>query len=220
MSIMKAVAQDFKGKIDFAIITIRVDEYEAFLYRLPTEVFVQGRQTYSVSSLVAHDGTRYAIALIRCPEQGNATSQTVTHNLIEDLDPQWIVLAGIAGSIPDAEHTLGDVVIATRLQDFSISACIENAAHQSLREFDVRGGPMNPAIQSLVAAIPAIEPHLERWNTPEMLTVKRPEVNMSSQNYYGDKAWKKKVKQSLEIHFGGRNQRQLPQQCTCSLSGL
>ena len=69
MSIIKALAGNFRGKIDLAIITIRVDEYEAFLYRLPTEVFVQGRQTYSVSSLVAHDGTRYAIALIRCLEQ-------------------------------------------------------------------------------------------------------------------------------------------------------
>jgi hypothetical protein len=45
MSIIKAPLGNFKGKIDLAIITIRVDEYEALLYRLPTEVFVQDRQT-------------------------------------------------------------------------------------------------------------------------------------------------------------------------------
>jgi TPR repeat protein/nucleoside phosphorylase len=217
MSIMKAPSQDLKGKIDFAIITIRVDEYEAFLHRLPTQVFAQGRQTYSVSQLMATDGTKYSIALVRCPEQGNTTSQTVTHNLIEDLDPQWLIVAGIAGSIPDTEHTLGDVLIATRLQDFSISACIESTTHQSSREFDVRGGPMHPSVQSLVAAIPAIEPHLERWNTPETLIVERPEVRLSANNYYGDNAWKKKVKASIEMHFGSKSERNLPKVFTGSI---
>jgi nucleoside phosphorylase/tetratricopeptide (TPR) repeat protein len=214
MTPQKGIAQDYKGKVDFGIITIRDDEYQAVLDRLPTKILVQGKQYYSLSRLATVDGEEYLIALVKSPEQGNTTSQSVTNKLIDDLDPKWLVLAGIAGSVPEYEHTLGDVLVATRLQDFSISASIPNHG----QEFDVRGGPMLPVIQSLAAGLLAIEPHLERWNSPEMLTVERPKVKISASSFYGDEDWKKKVRKSIVKYFGKNSERQQPKVFTGSVA--
>ena len=47
------------------------------------------------------------------------------HGIIDDLNPEWLMLVGIAGAIPSEEYTLGDVVVATRLHDFTVRAAIE-----------------------------------------------------------------------------------------------
>lgn len=107
-----------KGKVDFGIITVREDEYLAVLQRLRPERMVTGRQTYSLTRLRTTNQGEYLIASVRCVEQGTAEGQKVANNLIEDLNPSWILLVGIAGSVPDYEYTLGDVVLATRLHDF------------------------------------------------------------------------------------------------------
>lgn len=158
------LTSQLKGKVDFGIITIREDEFEAVLQRFPTEYFTKGAQTYSVSHFINSQDEEYVIASVRCPEQGNGQGQNVAHNLINELDPQWILIVGIAGSIPDEEHTLGDVILASRLHDFSVSAQIEKGNNETKIEFAARGGAMHPKIQDIIAALPAILPHLERWN--------------------------------------------------------
>lgn len=201
---------ELKGKVDFGIITIREDEFEAVLQRFPTSYFSKGKQTYAISRFQTSVGDEYVVACVRCPEQGNGQGQTVAHNLIEELDPQWILVVGIAGSVPDNEHTLGDVVLATRLHDFSVSAQIEGRNQQTKIEFDTRGGAMHPEIQSLIAALPAITPFLNPWNGEEQLSVARPEVKFSAQNFYGDESWKKKTRNSLKSYFGDNPIRQKP----------
>src|SRR5689334_19821599 len=98
MSQKKKTIDDLKGKIDFGIITIRDDEYQAVQVRLASPTIVQGRQIYAISSLKTNDGQDYSIALVKSPEQGNTAAQTVAHNLIEDLNPQCLVVCGIAGT--------------------------------------------------------------------------------------------------------------------------
>ncbi|MBK6591178.1 MAG: hypothetical protein IPG22_23225 [Acidobacteria bacterium] len=68
---MKQVsASELKDKIDFGIITIREDESQAVLKRLPTKTLCKGKQTYSFQPpYVKRD--EYSIASVRCLEQGN-----------------------------------------------------------------------------------------------------------------------------------------------------
>jgi hypothetical protein len=46
---MKTV--DIKGQVDFAIITIREDEFKAILQRFPPDDLIDGQRRYSLSFL-------------------------------------------------------------------------------------------------------------------------------------------------------------------------
>lgn len=189
-------ASEVKGKIDFGIITIREDEFEAVLQRFPVESFASGKQTYSLSRLETSTSNEYRIAMVRCPEQGNAMGQSVAHNLIEDLNPQWILLVGIGGSLPSDEHTLGDVVLSSRLHDFNVSARMETGV-----EYEARGGPMHPSVQDLIGQIPALKQFLELWSSEEKILVKRPTVSFKKDRFYGSQEWIRSVKDSLKVNF-------------------
>jgi len=99
------------GDAGYGIITIREDEFEAVLQRLPFEELVAGRQRYAISRLKTVSEDEYVIASVRCLEPGTGQAQDVARTMIDELNPQWILLVGIAGSIPDYEHTLGDVIL-------------------------------------------------------------------------------------------------------------
>ena len=201
---------DLKGKIDFGIITIREDEFEAVLQRLPAQQLVTGRQGYAISRLQTANGDEYMIAIARCIEPGNGQGQLVARDLIDDLDPQWLFLVGIAGSVPDYEYTLGDVILATRLHDFSISASLEDQKERTSQQFSTRGGGMHPEVQKWLSLLPALPSFLEPWNTPEALTVPRPQVKFAKGNFYGSEQWKKTVRARLNRYFGKNSVRKKP----------
>src|SRR5258706_7060134 len=133
-----------KGKIDFAVITIREDENKAMLRRLPNKQIYEGsNRSYIISRLPLADNTEYLIAVIRSLEQGEGQAQDVARDAIEDLDPTWLLLVGIAGGVPANEFSLGDVVVATRLADFSVTAALEG--HKA--QLALSGGALHKKIQ-------------------------------------------------------------------------
>ena len=139
---MKTTA--IKGTIDFAIITIRDDEYRAVLQRFPTAEFFDGERRYSLSKITLPNGETRSVVVVRTSEQGEGEAQNVARDLIEDLDPDWLVLTGIACAVPSMDFTLGDVVLANRLHDFTIEAQREDLA---VMRSGVRA-PSAPPIQS------------------------------------------------------------------------
>ena len=189
---------EIKGKVDFGIITIREDEFDAVLQRFPPRANPQGRRRYAVSHLQISGDRQYLIAVVRCPEPGRVTANSVTHDLIQDLDPQWILVTGIAGGVPHPEFTLGDVVAAIRLHDFSIGAAIEG----SEPEHAIRGGWIHPAVQMHLAHLPALAKELRGWNTRESIGMARPPVDLREESFYGDEEWRRKVKETLKKTFG------------------
>src|SRR4051812_48996192 len=63
-------------KVDIAIITIREDEYKALLQRFkPAPDRAPDRRTYGICHVNTKSGHNYTIAIARCSEQGNDTSQ-------------------------------------------------------------------------------------------------------------------------------------------------
>lgn len=215
---MRASVAELKSKVDFGIITIREDEFEAVLQRLPVEQLVVGRQRYAMSRLKTVSDDEYVIASVRCLEPGTGQAQDVARTMIDELNPQWILVVGIAGSMPDYEHTLGDVILASRLHDFSVSAIIENSKQEVRQEFASGGGPMHQDVQALLAALPALNLVLDKWYTPTSLTVSRPDVKLGRNNFYGDADWKKKVKECLNRYFGKDIIRQYPKAFTGSVA--
>jgi nucleoside phosphorylase len=206
---------NLKGKVDFAIITIREDEYKAVLKRFPIERIYKGtNRSYSIGRVVLADNHYYLVAVVRSIEQGEGHGQDTARDIIEDLDPQWLLLVGIAGGVPAIEFTLGDVVIGSRFTDFSVKAALEGRNMQ----YAVGGGPMHKQVQDWLALLPAISNELGDWNSKTSIGLDKPPVMLVPSNFYGDEDWRKKVEESLIRHFGPSVPSRLPLFTTGSIA--
>lgn len=135
---------NLRGKVHAAIITIRHDEYDAMEACLGTTKSVSGgNNNYECATIAPVDGDPLAIVLTRVVSQGNTPAQAVASNIIHELDPSWLILVGIAGGVPDSDFSLGDLVVASYLHDFSLQAAIEGKGHS----FQSSGGPMHQDVE-------------------------------------------------------------------------
>ena len=192
------------GRIDFLVITIREDEFEAVLKHFsPRLPVIGGRQGYEYCRLKCPDGRYVNVAVVRAIDQGQSIAQSVAHNAINDLNPKWLVLIGIAGGIADNDFSLGDVLLASSLHDFSITAAIDGESPQ-LRP---SGGPVHPVIARLLAVLPAWRNRLGNWNEDASVGSSRPTVavpnELTANCYYGSDASRVSVRNSLQSNFLG-----------------
>jgi nucleoside phosphorylase len=67
-------------------------------------------------------GERYTVAVLRQIEQGNGEAQDAARDLIDDLAPKLVLVVGIVGGLPSDDVKLGDVVLSTRIHDFTVEA--------------------------------------------------------------------------------------------------
>ena len=109
--------------VDIGILTIRDDEFAAVLKVFPDgEDIYKGRhREYAMRTADAGKGARYRLAILRQIEQGNGEAQEATRDLCDDLEPSLILVVGIAGGLPSDDVSLGDIVVSTRVHDFSLS---------------------------------------------------------------------------------------------------
>lgn len=196
--------KDFYKKIDFGIITIREDEFTAVLKYFQPIGIVRGQFRYVICKLTASDKTEYWIAITRCIEQGTLGGQNATQAFIQDFDPDWLLLIGIGGGVPHEDFSLGDVVLASRLHDFSIEAVNENKAS----EYNNQGGPMHPEIQNFLSILPGIKANLGNWF--EKIEPPYPEIDLDDKNFYGQTEWKDKLKKHLMDRFKSDSALQNP----------
>lgn len=199
-SIERLLAKDIKGSVDFALIAIREDEFEAVLHYFPPTAEAEGEhRTYEISDFQTAEGSIYRAAILRSLEQGHAAAQAATSDVISDLDPAWIVLVGIAGAVPEFEFSLGDVVLATRMIDFSITAALDGGTKETAH----RGAPVHKAVQDFVSRLPAFKSRLGDWNHPSKLGVSIPLVSIEEGlSHITDDNWKDKLRRSLKHRFG------------------
>ena len=207
---MSVDLKSLKGKIDFGIISIREDEFESVLERFDPDSYVQGDQWYAIGSVRSKGGGHYNFAAVRSAEQGRAYAQKVATDLIGDLAPQWLLLVGIGGAVPSMDFTLGDVVCAIRVHDFSVRAAKEEAADT----YNAGGGLMHPAIQRLLGGLPGrVRLQLGEWNSPEAIGMSKPTLRVPAANsdrYYGDVKWRDDVRRTLLHHFPRGRPARLP----------
>lgn len=197
-------ASAIKGKVHVAIITVRHDEYEAMEAMFGEMFRVRGKNTYKHATVLAESGS-ISVVLTRLVRQGNTSAQSVTSNVIQDIDPAWLFLVGIAGGVPDYEYSLGDVIIATHLHDFSLQAAKE------LKEsgYETSGGPMHREVErflqtDIVGRDGRRLCEMAGFNTvdglinhPEIF----PETISDEKRYYGDTDHQNKVKNTIQKRF-------------------
>src|SRR5947209_7524424 len=164
-------------KADIAIITACEDEFGAVFDRLEEHLLEplkgpSGR-TYAIFSVPTRANKACTVALARGSEQGNDVSQQVASDMIRDLDPQLLLVVGIAGGVPHNEFTLGDVIISSRIHNFNLSAF-----NQQVITFDVKGG-IHPFVSNITAALPMYKSRLAGWNEHGSIGIARPSVDLS-----------------------------------------
>lgn len=191
--------------IDVAIITVRQDEERAVLERMPMYRALDGqRQIYAVADVPVGSEKR-RLAVVRCLEEGQSEAHDVARDVIEDLNPGAILVVGIGGGFPSAEYSLGDVVIATRIQDLRVVALFEGKEP----EFDVRGGPVTGDVKRVVGALQRID--LGDWNSAASIGVEQPSISLLAKNFYGPGEWRANLKKILKERFGANGtQRRNP----------
>ena len=188
---------------DIAVITIREDEQSAVLKRLPTRSYLPCKnRTYVLGdSPSSCEENVYRIAVVASVEQGEGYAQKAAEDAIADLRPEWLALVGIAGAVPDAEFTLGDVVVASRVHDYSVSAAIEDKTGRRTTEYSNQGGPMAEKVRDLAKLLKPLSDDAIGWNLPESVGVARPPVDLSIGNFYGSDKWRTKTKEIIEAQF-------------------
>jgi len=183
------------------IVTIRDDEYMAVFNRLPGTSFFDGKhRTYVHASFAHESGASISAYLIKTTEQGPNAAQDTTRDAIEDLDPNLIVVSGIAGAVPDTEFSLGDVIAVNRLHDFVVGA----AKDAGVIEVADQGGPAAKRVQDLLSLLPALSSGpMAYWRDASEITMQRPTtVTTSADKLYGDSDWQRKVTESVARNFG------------------
>ena len=196
-------AASIKGNIDFAVITIRPDEYRAVLTRLnQTSIVVGGKSGCCEFATVQNTrGEQVNVLVGRTSGQGHGPAQQLAKNMVDDFSPRWLVLVGIAGGFPNDDFSLGDVAIASRIIDLSVCA-----SRNGKFEYTTGGGPLHPDVQSLVGLLPGREAMLGPWNETDSLTRDKPAIVLpkSTKNKAlqgEDNEYKKALIKSLEKHF-------------------
>jgi len=186
-------------KVDFGIITIRDDEFRAALdFFKPSLPPYSGHREYNLAEVETLTGDRYHVAIVRCVEPGTGEAQEVTRDMIDDLRPRWIIVLGIAGGVPTEDFSLGDVVVSTRVHDFSVEAVLAGGE----REFSLSGGPVERRAGAIVANLPALEAKLGDWNSESRLGLPRPIVQYAdSTRYTADEPYNARVLHSLTHAF-------------------
>jgi nucleoside phosphorylase len=183
--------------VDIGILTIRDDEFRAVLSAFPDDYGIhRGRhREYTLRTADAGQGARYRLAILRQIEQGNGEAQEAARDLIDDLQPSLLLVVGIAGGLPSDDITLGDVVLSTRIHDFSVEA----RKFQENTTYSVAGGPIAKSIAAGVANLGGRESELGEWWAA---LPSKPPVNFAPAKLYGPKLWQRDVRQKLQVQFG------------------
>jgi nucleoside phosphorylase len=182
--------------VDIGILTIRDGEFAAILEVFPDdEDIYKGRhREYALRTADAGKGAHYRLAILRQIEQGNGEAQEATRDLCDDLEPSLILVVGIAGGLPSDDISLGDVVLSTRVHDFSLEA----RKFQEETTYNVGGGPIAKEIAAGVANLAARASEMGDWwkDLPA-----KPDVALK---FYGPANWQREVRGKLKAHYGNK----------------
>jgi nucleoside phosphorylase len=206
----KLPAKTLQGLTQIGIITIREDEFRSVLHHFPARRRAEGHNRFYEHSWIRPKGkNEIGIAITKSPEQGQSAAQAVATDMINELAPRWILLVGIAGGIPDAEYSLGDVILSSRVHDFSVGAAFEGGkvAHQQ------QGGPVHMDVEKLLSHLAAMEDDLAAWNSVANIGMARPIESVPDQpddRYYGDENWQRNVLKSMKANFTGAASTRAP----------
>ncbi len=106
VSLLQSTSMDIgqvRDQVSIAILTVRPDECDAVLKCFPSASAVTGGKNWYWYARVEAANGEVGVAVARCIEQGEGIAQATARNVIDDLNPKWLLLVGIGGGKPDDE---------------------------------------------------------------------------------------------------------------------
>lgn len=110
------------------------------------------------------------VALFRSIRQANVEAQVVVQRALEDLQPAWVLVVGIAGAFPHGDVTIGDVVVSSEIVDFTYEAKREGKP----AELDKRTLELHHAARGVVAMLPMTRRSISAWSTEAEVRAQHP----------------------------------------------
>ena len=187
--------------IDYVIITFKKEEFEAVLEYFITEsahpsLPANPHLVYTYRSITTPSGVDLSVAIVRTITQGLGEAQKTATNIIEDLHPRCIIATGIAGGVPCNDIFLGDVVLATHIHDFSLTAKTEHGIENS-----VRGYPINRNVNNAIASLTDSHGELGDWNSEKTIGYPRQIIRSATTGDRSqDKDWNERIVQTIQNH--------------------
>jgi nucleoside phosphorylase len=179
--------------IDIGIITMKEEEYDALLDKLEPSLEIEGKNRhYDVAELQTSQG-ECRVALTRVLHQGNIHAQNAANEMIADISPSFIVVAGIAGGVPTTDFCLGDVVVSSYIYDLTVE---DTGPDDSSRRFDASGGHLHAEAGKLVSRLKGIERKNDNWNTDSTIGTSRP--GLDGLHTTGDESWNEAISEALK----------------------
>jgi len=144
------------------LITVKEEEFSAVLNRFVPDPGLHHRgrhRDYEVAEVETTHGP-CRVGITRCLLQGTAHAQATAADMIDDLDPDYLVVVGIAGGVPTVDFTLGDVIVSSFIHDLTLEDT--GTGHPS---FNATGGPLHGDAARIASRLPAILRSIEPWST-------------------------------------------------------
>lgn len=178
-------------RIDVGIVTIKEEEFLALLDAFGVEATIHHGhlRDYQLLSIKTPHGTK-RIAITRCLHQGNTFANAAATELLDDLDPEFVLVVGIAGGIPTPDFTLGDVVVSTDIVDLTVE---DTGAAEGATRYGAKGLDLHNDAGRLVEQLPAI---LRGVPWPDL----GPRPTYESTHTTDDDAWNKSIDEALAHH--------------------
>lgn len=154
-------------------------------------VYKGPRREYTLRHAQLRSGERYTLAILRQIEQGNGEAQSAARDLIDDLAPRLVLVVGIAGGLRSTDVTLGDVILSTRIHDFTVGA--QKAGQDTT--YAAAGGPIAGAIAATLANLAAREDEMGDWTAG---LPSKPTVPLRKDQLYGPPEWQRELREKLE----------------------
>jgi nucleoside phosphorylase len=184
---------NIRGNVDFVIVTIKKEEFEAIQKRIAVDETISGRREWNIGRMSSNAARRdVVIATVRQRTQGNIEGALTVSDAIEDLDPAYILVVGIAGAIP-GELTLGDVVFGMHVHDLTV----QDVRQDGSRVFSTKGGGIETGAQTLLANLSVSLPkELNDLGLPKL-----PPLDLAAP-IEGDEQTQNRIRKQLRARYG------------------
>lgn len=203
------VISDSDRHVDFGIITIRDDEFKAIQLLVrnidlrraaKSPSHIPNRAIYTIG-VIGDEDAPIRIGLVQVGGKGGRIAAShYARDLIEDLQPKLLLVVGICGLLPDHEVTLGDVVLASRVYDFSIGAFVHVNGGSARHSTDT-GGPVHPALRPFLDNLRSFEDAIHKASTK---VGDAPHIQMNDQNFVANSS-REIVKSVLQRNFAAHD---------------
>jgi nucleoside phosphorylase len=194
-----------RSRVDIGILTTRDDEFRAVLAAFPDQAgIIRGAtREYTLRRAEAGNGEHYTVAALRQVEQGHGEAQDAARDLIEDLAPGLVLVVGIASGIPSEDVKLGDVILSTRIHDFTV----ETRKTGEDTTYAATGGPIAKALAAHLAILAARE-EMGNWAAD---LPPQPAISWTEEGQlYGPQEWQCDLRDKLARHYGPEATRRAP----------